>query len=216
VLTVNNDSDYSFSGNLGTSGANFGLTKGGLGKLTLSGTNSYGGDTIVNSGTLSITTDYLSDAADVYLATGAIFELNFAGTDTIDQLFIDLAGQASGTWGASGSGADHESPLFEGTGLLLVMTAGTPSADANGDGVVDSADYIIVKTHIGQATTAGPADGDFDSDGTVDWNDLQTLMNAMNAGGQSASPAIPEPATLFVMMAASLPALLKRRRSRRS
>ena len=84
--------------------------------------------------------------------------------------------------------------------------------DTNFDGVVDAADYMTVKRHMGQSTGAGLADGDFDNDGHVDWDDLQTLMGAMNAGGAGATA--PEPATLFVMMATGLPALLKRRRRR--
>jgi len=87
------------------------------------------------------------------------------------------------------------------------------TGDTNGDGVVDATDYITLKLHMGQATGAGAADGDFNEDGKVDWNDLQALMGAINAGGASGE-TIPEPATLFVMMAAGLPALLKRRRSR--
>ena len=83
--------------------------------------------------------------------------------------------------------------------------------DANNDGVVDAADYIIVKTHIGQATGAGSADGDFDNDGTVDWDDLQTLLGAINTGG-GVEGAIPEPATLGLLVLGSLAVIRKRRK----
>ncbi len=88
--------------------------------------------------------------------------------------------------------------------------------DADGDGDVDAADYIMVKTHFGGAPAAGTegSGGDFNETGTVDWEDLQALMTAYNAGTET--DTIPEPATLFIMLAAGLPALLKRRRHVRS
>jgi hypothetical protein len=82
--------------------------------------------------------------------------------------------------------------------------------DANGDGVTDAADYIIVKTHMGQITGAGATDGDFDGDGTVDWDDLQKFMSGINAVAGS-SRTIPEPATLGLLALGAL-ALLRRRR----
>ena len=161
TLTVNNSDDYQFRGYLGSTnnpktffnghvGDDFGLTKKGSGKLTLTANNSYTGDTSVEAGVLSITTAYLADAADVYLTTGAVLDLAFSGTDTIDQLFIDGVGQLSGTWGPTDSGADHESDLLWGNGLLYVTTAGSLPGDANNDGVVDAADYILVKTELRQ------------------------------------------------------------------
>ena len=146
TLTVNNSDDNTFSGTIQD---NLSLTKGGAGKLTLSANNSYTGDTSVEAGVLSITTAYLADAADVYLTTGAVLDLAFSGTDTIDQLFIDGIGQLSGTWGPTDSGADHESDLLWGNGLLYVTTAGSLPGDANDDGVVDAADYILVKQNFG-------------------------------------------------------------------
>jgi len=189
-----------------------GVTKVGAGTWTLSGANTYTGDTAVSEGTLSITQPFLADSADVYLTTGAFFDLAFAGIDTIDELFFDGAGQASGTWGCIGSGADNESDFFTGDGLLYVTTGGTILPDANNDGLVNSADYIILKKNIGMASGATWEQGDFDGDGDVDWGDLGMLTAAMGGAG-GASP-VPEPATLFVMAAAGLAALLKRRRCR--
>ena len=63
------------------------------------------------------------------------------------------------------------------------------------------------------------SDGDIDGDGDVDNADIGfvggafTGARAGNLTGMSPA-AVPEPATLFVMMAAGIPALLKRRRRR--
>jgi len=86
--------------------------------------------------------------------------------------------------------------------------------DANGDDVVDAADFITLKRNFGTGTEW--SEGDFDNSDTVDWNDLSTLMGNMGSGTGGTAVVTPEPATLFVMMAAGLPALLKRRRRVRS
>lgn len=86
------------------------------------------------------------------------------------------------------------------------------SADANGDGVVDAADYIILKRHMGTSTGAVLADGDFDLDGDVDWDDLQTLIGAMSGVGGTQGPTIPEPASLCLLALGGL-AILHHRRS---
>ena len=99
------------------------------GTWTLSGSNNtYTGDTYVNDGTLSITNAFLADAADVYLTSGATLNLDFtAGSpDTIDSLFIDSVSQATGTWGAMDSGADHKTPWITGSGMLLVSKLSVP------------------------------------------------------------------------------------------
>ncbi|MBA4106627.1 MAG: hypothetical protein C0485_12790 [Pirellula sp.] len=102
---------------------NGGLTKTGAGTLVLSGANTYAGDTVVEQGSLSLTTPFLANAADVKLLAGVSLHLGFAGIDQIDSLFIDGLSQAVGTWGAIGSAADFTSPLITGSGLLQVTVA---------------------------------------------------------------------------------------------
>lgn len=99
-----------------------GLAKIGAGTLTLTGANTYLGDTAIEGGVLSITSGFLSDSANVHLAEGTVFNLNFVGTDTVNGLTINGVGMETGTWGAMESGADHESALFTGTGLLQVTS----------------------------------------------------------------------------------------------
>jgi len=96
---------------------------------------------------------------------------------------------------------------------LSTLGSAILDGDADGDGDVDAADYIMVKTHFGgpPAADTDGSGGDFNDDGTVDWDDLQSLMDGFNTA--NGTETIPEPATLLIMMAAGLPALLKRRRS---
>ena len=110
-----------------------------------------------------------------------------------------FSGAATASVTASGSSALSFS--FDGTNTTITA----PALD------VDAVDYITLKTHIGQTTSAGAIEGDFDENGTVDWDDLQILRDRFGASG-TATDTIPEPATLFIMLGAGLPALLKRRR----
>jgi hypothetical protein len=84
--------------------------------------------------------------------------------------------------------------------------------DVNGDFVVDAADYIILKQNFGM-TDAGWSDGDFNLNGTVDWDDLQLLMANFGTRSIGGAPAIPEPATLGLLAIGALAILRRRRRS---
>jgi len=84
--------------------------------------------------------------------------------------------------------------------------------DADGNGVVNAADYIALKTHMGKANNADLADGDVDDDGDVDWADLQLLQAHYGETSADASPAVPEPATLGLLALGAV-AILRRRRA---
>ena len=122
-----------------------GLTKTGAGTFSMNGAKSYAGDTKIESGVLSTNSVSLADAADVYLLTGSIFNLNFAGPDVVDSLFVNGVSQATGTWGGAGSGADRIGALLSGSGLLQVSTLvpGGVFGDYNDNDVVDAADYTV-------------------------------------------------------------------------
>lgn len=105
-----------------------GLTVQGGGELILNGANTYVGDTIIDGSTLSIAIASLADGADVELLGDATLDLSFGGTDTVDQLLFDGVAQATGTWGAFGSGADFEDARITGSGLLMVTTAASSLA----------------------------------------------------------------------------------------
>ena len=85
------------------------------------------------------------------------------------------------------------------------------SGDANGDGVVDAADYITIKRHFGLAPSATGEDGDLDGNDIVNLADLDILIASMSASG---SAVIPEPTSLSLLVLGGL-AVLRCRRTRR-
>jgi autotransporter-associated beta strand protein len=130
-----------------------GLTKEGSGTLSLTGTNTYTGNTTVTAGALSLgngtTNTGLADAADVSVASGATLNLNYSGTDTIDELWLGGVQKPAGVYGSS-----DPSGLITGSGTLTVTTG--PSASAY--------DNWATVTH-GLTGPNAAFDFDYDNDG---------------------------------------------------
>jgi autotransporter-associated beta strand protein len=135
------------SGDFGT--APGGLSKIGPGTLVLEGVNAYSGPTKVLEGTLSLASASLSDLAAVELSTGTVLDLNFADVDIVGSFVVNGTPKAEGTWGAIGSGADHESAQLTGPGLLVVP----------GDAFLD---WIATFPSLSGANAARGADPDLD------------------------------------------------------
>jgi hypothetical protein len=89
-----------------------------------------------------------------------------------------------------------------------------PTADIDGDGDVDGADFLRWQRGVGTATGATLGQGDADRDGTVDAEDLAFWRNAYGAGGGGAA-AIPEPATGALAVVALVGIAMRRRSQRR-
>jgi len=100
--------------------------------------------------------------------------------------------------------SDNPSDLFP----FLHVTHGSAAVagDTDGDGDVDLDDLFAVRNNFGTMSGATLADGDTDGDGDVDLDDLFTVRNNFGTG----LSAVPEPATLAVMML-GLGAILRRR-----
>lgn len=179
-----------------------GLTKAGNGTLTLGAANTYTGNTGVQAGTLSIATPYLANTSDVYLATSSTFNLNFpaATPDVIDSLFINGVSQATGTWGAIGSGAAHEIGLITGTGLLQVSTFIPPLlGDFNSDGKVDASDYILWRKNNGTNNVLPYDNGLGTPIGLAHYNLWRDKFGNAPGSGNSTISAVPEPGALALL-----------------
>ncbi len=139
------------------------LVKSGAGTLTLNSAASFTGNTTLNAGTLSLTTSLLPDAGALSLATGATLNLNFAGTDTINQLRIDGVVQNPGTWGSLISSATNRTALITGTGILNVTgdggtTINTGALTLNGNNLsVSNAGTLNLNGNTATTSSAGIA-----------------------------------------------------------
>lgn len=103
------------------------LHKEGTGRLELTSlSNTYTGDTYVDAGTLELQNAFLDDSSDVWIAAGAMMDLNFNATDIISGLFLNGVAQSPGTYGGVGSGASNVNPTYfaANTGILNVQAAG--------------------------------------------------------------------------------------------
>jgi len=158
----------------------------------------------VQAGTLSITNPTLSlaDAADVLLTTGAVFDLNFGGTDTVRSLFFNGISQVVGTWGSLASTATNKSNFFTGTGVLNITTF-VPSVligDYNNDGVVDAADYATWRDNLGGATLINRDSANTGAVSMADYISWLTHFGNTSGPGSGAGiasgGAVPEPESI--------------------
>ena len=81
-------------------------------------------------------------------------------------------------------------------GLVEYMSS-APSGDVNADGVVDAADYMMIKRTLGGEPSGAGTGGDLNGDGAVDLTDLDALAYAMGAGG--AGGTVPEPGSVLLL-----------------
>jgi autotransporter-associated beta strand protein len=103
------------------------LTKAGAGTMVISGTNTYGGGTVVKGGVLSIASTNSLGSGGLDITNGAVMDLNYIGQIEVSSGGLTLNGvfQPGGTYGAPGSGATYTNDYFTGTGTLSVSaTAG--------------------------------------------------------------------------------------------
>ena len=171
--------------NLGTAftlgtGMNGALTKAGPGTLTLSAANNYTGTTTLSAGTLAL-------GANSVLASGTTVNLE-GGTlamgtyyNTVHALQSRVSVLAKGTWGASGSGANHISADITGSGILTVSTGGASTSVVTSSGSPSTYGNSVTFTNT---VTGSGGDGSAPS-GTVTFYDGVTPIGTGTLIGSS-------------------------------
>ena len=97
------------------------LVKAGNGTLTLSGTNTYSGATVVSNGTLRLTgAACLPPTADFYLISGATAQLDYAGALPVHTLYIDGVRKLGSLYGQN-----NLSSFLSGSGYLRLPQQAT-------------------------------------------------------------------------------------------
>jgi len=153
-----------------------------------------------------------SDTID--LSTEGPFDVDFAGTVLDNGSTVTLSIPVNLFLYLDESNPSLGSVTMTGQ---LVGTADTigKQGDADGNGKVDSADLALWQQNydpLGENDNTF-AMGDWDGNGLIDSADLALWQqNYDPIGGSVLVAHVPEPATLFVMTAAGLPLLLRRKR----
>lgn len=121
---------------------------------------------------------------------------------TTDFQWIDVTGLPSGQYYLE-SIADPDNRLLEtnedNNVVRILINLNVPRlGDANGDGLVDTADFKILMGNLGQSHL-GWSDGDFNGDGKAGLEDLQTLELGWFGADVQAPAASPAPAQAAAM-----------------
>ena len=105
----------------GTPTANIsgGLTSIGAGTLTLSGANTYTGNTTVKGGTLELTQAVLATNSTVSITNGAVLKLDFSTTNMVTALVLNGVSQSGGVYNSNTLPA-----YITGSGSLIIPSTG--------------------------------------------------------------------------------------------
>jgi fibronectin-binding autotransporter adhesin len=174
------------------------------GSLTVSGSTATfgGGDVTVNAGSAAISAgvlDAILDTATLTLAGGGTANMADAGfidlgagiNEQIGSLMLGTMTFNSGTFGATGSGAQNiMDEYFSGAGIITVLGAGAPG-DYNNDGKVDAADFVVWRKD--------PAAHGGDPAGYNTWR-ANFGAGAGTGGALDGRVAVPEPSMTMLLL----------------
>ena len=141
--------------NYGTAGSSMGITKAADSSYwQLSGTNTYTGNTVINSGGALITTHplVLSSNSAVSILTGGKLALNFVGTNIVDGLFLNGVIQPGGIYNS------NNTPTYiSGSGALYVAAwtpiAWSPAVSISGTNDVSTSGSYVYAYDAGSSVT---------------------------------------------------------------
>ena len=114
-LTINGPSKGRYDGLIA---GNISLFKGGTGTQTITGLNTYTGNTVIVEGAISIPRACIPQNTVLNISSKASIDLSRPFTNTVSSFQIDNIPQSPGVYGAVGSGAVHETPQITGSGFI--------------------------------------------------------------------------------------------------
>jgi autotransporter-associated beta strand protein len=145
---------YSTAATLGTAtiapNIGGGLIKQNSGTLTLSGANTYSGNTTVNGGILEIVQPTIPTYSTVTVAGSAVLQLDFAVTNSVTNLVLNGVSQAPGIYNSTTG-----SPYITGAGSLLVGVPPAPTLSSlkfSAGPVISGTALTISATNTGAGT----------------------------------------------------------------
>jgi probable HAF family extracellular repeat protein len=180
---------------------------------TLGGLNSYSynvgaGGQVVGASEVGITSDHTH--AFLYTSASGMVDLNalidpLSGWELSDAADINEAGQITGQGLING---EYHAYLLTPVPAIL--------ADFNGDSMVDAADLASWKTGFGTNSSATRMQGDADGDQDVDGADFLSWQRQLGSApavssATAAATAVPEPATMALLVATALSKCSRRR-----
>ena len=168
IITIAQDLEHDSSG----PAIDGGLTKQGLGTLTLLQASTYTGPTKVQGGTLAFATVASVAPTALEIAAAAKVDLTYTGNQNIPSLKIGVNVKGPGVYGSSSSPAplaNQDDVHFAGTGTVTVgvssgfatwadannATGQTPDQDHDKDGVQNGIEYFMGETGSSFTTMPG-------------------------------------------------------------
>jgi len=198
TLTIDSTFNFTFGGTLGGAGANenaFALTKNGTGILTLSGTNTYAGDTTVNGGTLQLGGNAAvpsgAGKGNVVVNASGIFDLNgrSATINGISGTGIITNNNAAGitlTAGANDQSTTFAGTIQNGTGAIGLAKTGTGTLTLTGTNTYSGTTTIsqgVLKVGSLGAIPSGVGKGNVSLTGSLDLAGFGITVNGLSGSG---------------------------------
>ena len=112
-------------------------------------------------------------------------------------------------WGRALTDTEISQIWASGAGNSIEILLAAVAGDFNGDGAVDTADFMILADNFGTGNMFAQGDNNFD--GRVDFQDFVEFVEVFNAG-QGATAAVPEPGSMALLGMAGGALLLGMRR----